>query len=111
MHDNKCSAAAIGPQSVSVVIGGMATFQCAGPGAYLIWKVNGETLVESAKDQGKFVIQRKSNLGIWQSNLTVLTTSAENNGTTVQCVLLAVPPISSDNATLTVLPGNLYVLV
>ena len=40
---------------------------------------------------------------IWASgSLTVLTTSAENNGTTVQCVLLTIPPnlpVSSDNAT------------
>ena len=103
-----CSAAAIvPPQSVTVVVGGMATFQCAGPGVYLIWKINGETLEQ---DHGLFFVQRESNMGIWQSNLTVLTTSAENNGTTVQCVLLTIPPnlpVSSDNATLTVLPGNL----
>ena len=40
-------------------------------------------------------------MGIWQSNFTVSTTSAENNGTTVQCVLLTIPPnlpVSSDNA-------------
>ena len=104
----KYSAAAIvPPQSVTVVVGGMATFQCAGPGAYLIWKINGQTLVESSKNDGQFVVQRESNLGIWQSNLTVLTASAENNGTIVQCELLGVPPVSSDNATLTVLPGNL----
>ena len=48
----KCSAASViePPQSVTVVVGDMATFQCAGPGAYLIWKINGETLVESAQN-------------------------------------------------------------
>ena len=103
-----------GPQSVTVVVGGMATFQCTGPGAYLIWKINGETLEESSQNDEPFFVQRESNMGIWQSNLTVLTASAENNGTTVQCVLLAIPPnlpVSSDNATLTVLPGNMYVFV
>ena len=93
---------------MTVVVGDMATFQCAGPGVYLIWKINGETLAESSQNDGQFVVQRESKLGIWQSNLTVLTTSAENNGTTVQCVFLAIPPnlsVVSDNATLTVLPG------
>ena len=106
MHDNwplNCSAK--GPQSVTVMVGDFATFQCAGPGAYLIWKINGEILVESSQNQGQFVFQRELNMGIWQSNLTVLTTSAEDNGTIVQCVLLGVPLIICDNATLTVLPG------
>ena len=90
----KCSATGtiIGPQSVTVGVGGMATFQCAGPGAYVIWKVNGETLEESSQNRGQFFVQRESNLGIWKSNLTILTTSAENNGTIVQCVLLTIPP-------------------
>ena len=86
------AAAIVPPQSVTVVVGGMATFQCAGPGAYLIWKVNGVILQESSQNHGQFVVQRESNLGIWQSNLTVLTALAENNGTTVQCVLLTIPP-------------------
>ena len=104
MHYNcslKCSAK--GPQSVAVVVGDMATFKCAGPGAYLIWKVNGETLEESSRNHGQFVVQRELSMGIWHSNLTVLTASAENNGTIVQCVLLTIPPnlpVSSDNATL-----------
>ena len=94
---------------MTVMVGDVATFQCAGPGAYLIWKINGETLEESSQNQGQFVVQRESNLGIWQSSLTVLTASAENNGTIVQCVFLTIPPnppVSSDNATLTVLPGT-----
>ena len=104
-------AAIVSPQSVTVVVGGMATFQCAGPGAYLIWKINAETLEESSQNHGQFIVQRESYLNIWKSNLTALTTSAENNGTIVQCVLLAIPPnlpVSSDNAILTVLPGNLH---
>ena len=95
---------------MTVVVGDMATFQCAGPGVYLIWKINGEILEESTQNHGHFVVHRESNMGFWQSNLTVLTASAENNGTTVQCVLLTIPPslpVSSDNVTLTVLPGNL----
>ena len=90
---------------MTVVVGDMATFQCAGPGFYVLWKMNGELLVESGQNDGPFVVHRESNMGIWQSNLTVLTTSAENNGTTVQCVF-NFPDVSSDIATLTVLPGK-----
>ena len=81
---------------------------CWSTGVYLIWKINGGVLAESAQNDGLFVVQRESNMGIWQSNLTVLITSAENNGTIVQCVLLAsgLPDVSSDIATLTVLPGS-----
>ena len=101
-----CADTTEDPQSVTVVVGDMATFQCAGPGFYVLWKINGELLVESGQNDGPFVVHRESNSGIWQSNLTVLTTSAENNGTTVQCVF-NFPDVSSDIATLTVLPGKL----
>ena len=110
LMNNTLPELSIDPQSVTVVVGDMATFQCAGPGVYLIWKINGGILVKSAQNDGLFVDQRESNnfMGIWQSNWTVLITSAENNGTTVQCVLLAsgLPDVSSDIATLTVLPGS-----
>ena len=95
---------------MTVVVGDMATFQCAGPGFYVVWKINGEALAETVQNDGPFVVHRESSMGIWQSNLTVLTTSAEDNGTTVQCVFVAVPPdlpVNSDIAILTVLPGNL----
>ena len=97
-----------------VVVGDMATFQCAGPAFYVVWKINGEAIAESGQNDGPFVVHRESSMGIWQSNLTVLTTSAENNGTTVQCVFVSVPPnlpVSSDIATLTVLPGNMCYIV
>ena len=96
------------PQSVTVVVGGKATFQCVGTGDYVVWNVNGEIYLESG--QTEFVVTREEVSGIQHCNLTVPTTSAENNGTTVQCIMTTFSPsssVSSDNATLIVLPGKL----
>ena len=93
---------------MTVVVGGKATFQCAGIGDYVLWNVNGKIYQEA--DQTEFVITRETVSGIRHCNLTVPTTSAENNGITLQCVLTAFSPSStdrSDNATLIVLPGKL----
>ena len=105
-----CSAAGITeePQSVTVVVGGKATFQCAGIGDYVVWNVNGEIYQEA--DQTEFVVTRETVSGIQYCNLTVPITSAENNGTTLQCIMTTFSPsssVSSDNATLIVLPGKL----
>lgn len=105
-----CSAAGITeqPQSVTVVVGGEATFQCAGIGDYVIWNVNGKIYQEA--DQTEFFVTRETVSGIQHCNLTIPTTSAENNGTTVQCIMTTFLPsssVSSDNATLIVLPGKL----
>ena len=113
MHDKfslKSSAAGITeePQSVTVVVGGKATFQCAGTGDFVLMSINGEIYQESS--QTEFVVTRETIAGIRHCNLTVPTTSAENNGTTLQCVLTTFVPSStdrSDNATLIVLPGKL----
>ena len=114
MHNKfslKPSAAGITeePQSETVLVGGKATFQCAGTGDYVIWYVNGK-IHEEESGQTEFVVTRETVSGIRHCNLTVPTTSAENNGTIVQCVLTKFSPsssASSDNATLIVLPGKL----
>ena len=93
---------------MTVLVGGEATLQCAGIGDYVVWSINGEIYQESR--QTEFVVTRKTVAGIRHCNLTVPTTSAENNGTTLQCVLTTFVPSStdrSDNATLIVLPGKL----
>ena len=100
------------PQSMTVQVGRTATFQCAGTGDYVLWKINGEVYQDSSAQlqDAVFVVTRETVSGFKLSNLTVLTASAENNGTTVQCILTTVLPsssASSNNATLTVLPGNL----
>ena len=94
---------------MTVLVGDKATFQCAGIGDYVIWSIDGEIYQEST-DQIEFVVTRETVLGIRHSNLTVPTTSAENNGTTVWCILITFSPssyASSENATLIVLPGKL----
>ena len=91
------------------MVGGKAAFQCAGTGDYVVWNVNGEIYQESA-DRTEFIVARETVSGILHCNLTVPTTSAENNGTTVQCIMTKFSPsssASSDNATLIVLPGKL----
>ena len=93
---------------MTVVVGGKATFQCAGTGDIVLWSINEEIYQESS--QSEFVVTRETVSGIRHCNLTVPTTSAENNGTTLQCVLTTFVPSStdrSDNATLIVLPGKL----
>ena len=93
---------------MTVVVGSKATFLCAGIGDYVIWSVNGGIYQEAS--QSEFVVTRETVSGIQRCNLTVPSTSAENNGTTVQCILTTFSPsssVSSDNATLIVLPGKL----
>ena len=81
---------------MTVVVGGKATFQCAGIGDYVVWNVNGEIYQEA--DQTEFVVTRETVSGIRHCNLTVPTTSAENNGTTLQCVLTTFSPSSTDRS-------------
>lgn len=93
---------------MTVVVGGKATFQCAGIGDYVVWNVNGKIYQEA--DQTEFVVTRETVSGIRHCNLTAPTTSAENNGTTVQCIVITYLPtfsVRSDNATLIVLAGKL----
>ena len=73
---------------MSVTVGTNAQFHCAGTGNYLVWKVDG--LAPDHPDIfacGITTVTLPSS-GTVQSNLTVPATS-ENNGTTVQCSVIA----------------------
>ena len=96
-----------GPVSVTALIGTNAQFHCAGTGNYLVWVVDG--LTPDHPDilaRGITTVTLPSS-GTVQSNLTVPATSV-NNGATVRCAVrvLFTPPVISNNATLTILPGE-----
>ena len=105
-----CSGITEEPQSLTVLVGGKATLQCAGIGDYVVWNVNGEIYQESDQPESEFVVTRKTVFGIQRCNLTVPATSDENNGTTARCIMTTFSPsssASSENAILIVLPGEL----
>ena len=96
-----------GPVSVSTLVGENALFHCNGSGIFVIWKVDG------LSHQNPSVINRgitqhtvSPSSGTVQSTLTVPATLV-NNGTTVQCVIYP-GEVTSNNATLTVLSGELW---
>ena len=87
--------------SVTALIGTNAQFHCAGIGNVLLWEVDG-------RQAHRITPPTTTGSGTVQSNLTVQATS-ENNGTTVRCAIresLSSTPAISNNATLTVLPGE-----
>ena len=94
-----------GPVSVSALVGENALFHCNGSGISILW------LVDELQEKEAFIIQRGISSvlvpspGTVQSTLTVPATQ-ENKGTTVQCVIYP-GEVTSNNATLTVLPGKL----
>ena len=88
--------------SVSVLGGENALFHCAGNGAAIVWIVDGLYSTELPIMQRGISSQPS---GTIQSTLTVPATLV-NNGTTVQCVIYP-SEVTSNNATLTVLPGKL----
>ena len=95
-----------GSVSVSVLVGENALFYCTGSGATVLWIVDGLYAIEiSIIERGITRNTVSSSSGTVQSTLTVPATSV-NNGTTVQCVLYP-GEVTSNNATLTVLPGEL----
>ena len=92
--------------SVSALVGENALFHCAGSGVVVLWTVDGLYATDiSILDRGITRHTISSSSGTVQSTLTVPATQ-ENNGTTVQCVLYP-GEVTSNNATLTVLPGEL----
>ena len=95
-----------GPVSVSALVGENALFHCNGSGFFISW------IVDELPHYDPDVVARgisdntvSSSSGTVQSTLTVPATSV-NNGTTAQCVLYP-GSVTSNNATLTVLPGEL----
>ena len=93
--------------SVSALVGeNAALFHCNGSGITIGWIVDGSLETDGIiVDRGITVHRVTSSSGTVQSTLTVPATSV-NNGTTVQCVLYP-GEVTSNNATLTVLPGEL----
>ena len=108
-HFHVCSlslatTAANGPVSVSVLIGDNALFNCNGSGDTIAWTVDGLIATDSSIADRGIVQSIKTSSGTVQSTLTVPATLV-NNGTTVQCVIYP-DEVTSNNATLTVLPGE-----
>ena len=94
-----------GPVSVSTLVGENALFHCNGSGVAIVWIVDGLYSTQAPiKQRGIFAVSSSSS-GTVQSTLTVPATLV-NNGTTVQCVLYP-GEVTSNTATLTVLPGKL----
>ena len=92
--------------SVSALVGENTLFHCAGSGVTVLWMVDGLYSTDiSIVDRG-ITQQTMTSSGTVQSTLTVPATLV-NNGTTVQCVIYP-GEVTSSNATLTVLPGELW---
>ena len=99
--------------SVTALVGTNAQFHCAGTGNKLVWEVDGLLLDHPDTIARGITSVTLPSSGTVQSNLTVPATS-ENNGTTVRCVIsvsLFSTPIASNYSTLTILPGELLLLV
>ena len=97
-----------GPVSVSALIGENAVFHCNGSGITIQWIADGVYVTDTNPvivDRGIISIVTVA-LGIVESTLTVPATPV-NNGTTVQCIVLSLSgSVTSNNATLNVLPGQ-----
>ena len=96
-----------GPVSVSALVGENALFHCNGSGVVIQWIADGVYVTDTNPvilDRGIFAVSSISS-GTVQSTLTVPATLV-NNGTTVQCVIYP-GEVTSNNATLTILPGKL----
>ena len=92
--------------SVSALVGENALFHCNGSGIAIAWIVDGSLATDSiVVDRGITPDSPTTSSGTVQSTLTVPATLV-NNGTTVQCVIYP-GEVTSNNATLTVLPGEL----
>ena len=98
-----------GPVSVSALVGENALFYCNGSGIAIQWVADGVYVTDTDPvivDRGITASVAVSS-GTVQSTLTVPATLV-NNGTTVQCIVLSLlGSVTSNNATLTVLPGEL----
>ena len=94
-----------GPVSVTTLEGLNAQLHCAGNGSILVWEVDGLLQNhQSIVDRGITDNTVSPSSGTVQSTLTVPATLV-NNGTTVQCIVLSLSgSVTSNNATLTVLP-------
>ena len=93
--------------SVSALVGENALFHCTGSGIAIVWIVDGSLATDANNTDRGITENAVSSSGTVQSTLTVPATSV-NNGTTVQCRVVSLSGFAiSNNATLTVLPGEL----
>ena len=81
-------------------------FFCNGSGVIIQWTVDGVYATHTNITGRGITVYTETSWYTVQSTLTVPAT-LENNGTTVQCVIYP-GEVTSDNATLTVLPGELH---
>ena len=97
--------------SVSALVGENAQFHCAGTADAVIlqWIVDKLLATNTNIKARGIVFDTVTTTGTIQSNLTVPAT-IENNGTTVYCKILFPGEVTSNNATLTVLPGELWTM-
>ena len=101
-----------GPVSVSVLVGENALFYCNGSGVVIQWVADGIYVTDTDPvivARGISATTSAMSSGKIQSILTVPATSV-NNGTTVHCILFP-GSVTSSNATLIVLHGELYNIV
>ena len=94
-----------GPVSVSTLVGENALFHCNGSGVTIVWTVDGLYATDISITDRDITEHTVSSSGTVQSTLTVPATLV-NNGTTVQCAFYP-GEVTSNNATLTVLHGEL----
>ena len=94
---------------MSALVGENAQFHCSGSGITIVWMVDGLLATYSVIVERGITHDTITSSGTVQSSLTVPATLV-NNGTTVQCRLVLINGgfIDSNNATLTILPGELY---
>ena len=90
---------------MSALVGENAQFHCSGSGFTIIWTVDEYSASESIIMARGITQSMVTSSDTIQSTLTV-PAILENNGTTVQCVIYP-GEVTSNNATLTVLPGEL----
>ena len=91
---------------MSALFGENAVFHCNGSGIIIAWIVDGLLGTDiRIVERGIIYHNIIPSSGIIQSTLTVPATLV-NNGTTVQCIVFP-GSVTSNNATLTVLPGEL----
>ena len=90
---------------MTALIGTDVQFHCAGNGSFLSWLVDGVPPTDPD-------IMQHYAAGFIQSNITIPAT-LENNDTSVQCFISSISslPVSSETATMTVLPGMILFLI
>ena len=93
---------------MSALVGDNSQFHCSGSGYIIAWLVDGYLATDHTIEERGITPDTTTSSGTVQSTLTVPAT-LENNGTTVQCRVVSLNGATvSNNATLTILPGELH---